>query len=173
MRLLPLLATMFILVSCGNNSSSGGGTPSAQAPSRTPGTTQAEEACVAGDSCETVIDDEARSVDLLDSVISVPVEITTADITIKSGQNSVTQGEHISCSTSVQSGEVYGYRVSGDTLDLMTGTGAYTYTRLNQGGQGLQGTWTWAGKGAEGMTLLRTLAVVGNDRVIFKTHCEF
>lgn len=173
MRLLPLFITLLLFVSCGKNGGSSSSTPAG------PGTTtgggaqleEVEETCAA-DSCTNTITADGSIVDLLDSIVDVPAQISASQITFTAAKASVAEGDRISCKTEVAAGEVYSYSISGQKLMLQTNAGQYTMTRLNEDGQGLIGTWMWKGTGPDGMHVIRTMGIVSNSRVILKTHCE-
>lgn len=187
MRLLPLLMTLLIFVSCGKNGGSRSAPPPVVGDS---GDAQLEEdACVAcsstnsgtssdtstgtssGTSTSTIIAD-GSSVDLLDSIIDVPVQVTSSSITFSATKMAVAEGDRISCKTEVAAGESYEYSLSGNKLIVQTANGQLEMTRLNEDGEGIIGTWMWKGKGDAGMHMIRTMSIVNNSRVIMKTHCE-
>lgn len=166
-RLLPLLITLMIVASCGKDSSSN---PNPGRSGQNGNTPQPEEACLTED-CATITTD-GSSTDLLDSLIDAPVEISASEIHFTVGKISVVKGDKITCKTEVRAGEVYQYALTGNNLQLQTGAGTYTMTRLNEGGTGILGTWMWKGKGEQGMHNIKTMSVVSNTRVILKNHCE-
>lgn len=171
MRLLPLLMTFLFLVSCGKN---GGSSSSPSAGPVAGGDAQLEESepTCSADSCTNTITVDGTTVDLLDSVIDVPAQISGTQIAFTAAKASVAEGDRISCKTEVAAGEVYSYSISGHKLMLQTNSGQYTMSRLNEDGDGLIGTWLWKGTGPDGMHVIRTMGVVSNSRVILKTHCE-
>lgn len=162
MRLLPIVLLLLALVSCGKG---GGGGSSEAVP-------QAQQCEVDGAivSCDSIYD--GLGVDILDASIDVPATVDSSSITFTESRSVKNQGRRIDCASSVSSGEVYHYTVSGNTLYLDTPAGNTTMTRVHGSG-GIVGTWKWSGI-VDGATFeTRLMTVVKNlNRVIIKTSCE-
>jgi hypothetical protein len=163
MRYLPFLfAMMFMSISCGKKSE----TNSSLAP---------ESTCQLGGmavACETIEGSDGLGVDLLDTIIDVPINLSNSEITFQESKLSADEGRRISCKTQVRNGEVYQYSLRGDQLFIQTESGSYTMTRNNDEKNGILGTWFWQGYVDQGTLLLRTMTFVSQSRVILKTHCE-
>lgn len=162
MKFASLLAILILSASCGKD---GGGGSSI---SKRPGVCELNGRSVA---CETIQGADGFGIDLLESMIDVPVQITDSDIRFMENREAHAQGRRIDCSTTVKSGEVYRYSVHGDTLVLSTDSGSYDMQRLNSG-QGLSGTWMWKGYINQGTHIIRQFSFLGNNRVIIRTNCE-
>lgn len=168
MRLAFLLSLLVLSVSCGQD---GGGGSSTNSTAAAP---QSEESCEFNGravACETIRGADGEGVDLLETMIDVPIKITDADIQFLADKTSSNQGRRISCATQVKNGEVYRFALRGNTLILMTGAGSYEMKRLT-GSEGLTGSWTWKGYVDQGTHMIRQMTFLGQNRVIMRTSCE-
>lgn len=190
MKLASLILILMLSVSCGNDSGSSGrsgggngngnGSVSGNGSVTEGGIT--EEAQASTDSalcnlngrevaCETMRGADGQGVDLLESMIDVPVKISGADIQFMADKTSTAQGRRISCDAKVKSGEIYRYALRGDTLILMTGEGSFEYNRLISG-TGLTGAWKWKGYVDDGAYMIRQITFLGENRVVIRHNCE-
>ena len=169
MKLASLIFIVMLSVSCGKDGGSGGGGGSKDSR------TNAESAlCNLNGrevACESMRGADGQGVDLLESMIDVPVKISGADIQFMADKTSTAQGRRIACNIKVKSGEVYRYALRGDSLILMTGEGSYEYKRLNSG-TGLSGAWKWQGYVDDGAHMLRQITFLGENRVVIRYNCE-
>lgn len=162
MRLVTLLAILTLAASCGKD---GGGGSSSSARD---GGCNLDGRSVA---CESIRGADGLGVDLLESMIEVPVQISGSDITFMSNKAATAEGRRISCPTSVKSGESYRYSLRGGELNLSTDSGNYSYRRLSSG-EGLSGTWSWKGYRDQGVHVIKTITFLGQSSVIIRTSCE-
>lgn len=162
MRLVSLLAILMIAASCGKD----GGSSSSSTKSR--GVCDLNGRAVA---CESIQGADGQGIDLLESVIDVPVKIENADITFLADKSAMATGRRINCSTSVKNGEVYRFALRGERLLVMTGSGSYEMNRLSEG-SGLTGAWVWKGYIDQGTHVIRNMTFIGNSRVVMRTQCE-
>lgn len=166
MRLASLMFLLVLSVSCGKDG--GGGSSKSLSATAESDSCNLNGRAVA---CESIRGADGEGVDLLESMIDVPVKITDADIQFLADKTSSNQGRRISCETKVKNGEVYRFALRGDKLVLMTGAGSYEMKRLNSG-SGLTGAWMWKGYVEEGTHMIRQITFLGNSRVIMRTSCE-
>lgn len=162
MRLVSLLTILILSASCGQDGGSGSSSSSRRGLCDLNGSTVA---------CESIRGADGQGVDLLESVIDVPVKIENADITFQADKSAVSTGRRINCKTSVKNGEVYRFALRGEKLLLMTGEGSFEMTRLSDG-EGISGAWVWNGYIEEGTHVIRNMTFIGNNRVIMRTSCE-
>jgi hypothetical protein len=162
MKFASLLVIMLLAASCGKESSSG------SASSKQAGRCDLNGRSVA---CESIRGADGLGIDLLESMIDVPVQVSNSEIVFQEDKDAVSQGRRIECRTTVKNGEIYRYTLRGNALHLSTDTGTYEMERLNSG-DGLLGTWKWNGYVDEGTHVIRQLSFLGNSRVIIRTSCE-
>lgn len=164
MRLLPLIFILSLVAACGKQS-----TTSSSSRQNQEDTCQLNGQAV---ECESIRGADGLGVDLLDTVIDVPVEISNSEITFLAPKSSFAEGRRISCKTQVQSGEVYRYSLEGNTLRLQTDGGSFNMKKLNDEKNGISGTWAWKGYVDQGTHVIKTISFIGTNRAILKTHCE-
>jgi hypothetical protein len=121
--------------------------------------------------CESIHGTDGLGVDLLESMIDVPIQITNSEITFMADKASSSQGRRITCKTAVKSGEIYRFALRGNTLVLMTPGGSYSMARLTSG-EGLIGTWAWKGYVDQGTHVIRQVTFLSKTRMIMRTTCE-
>jgi hypothetical protein len=162
MRLIFLLTSLHLFVSCGQDITG--------SSSRTPkdGYCDLNGTRVA---CETIQEGDGEGVDLLESVIEVPVKIDNSDITFLADKTDISVGRRINCKSSVKNGEVYRFALRDGKLLLMTGSGSYEMERLSDG-EDINGAWMWRGYVDEGTHLIRSMTIVNNRLAILRTTCE-
>lgn len=163
MRLVSLFAILMIAASCGKD---GGGSSSSTTTKS--GVCDLNGRAVA---CESIQGADGQGIDLLESVIDVPVKIENADITFLADKSAMATGRRINCSTSVKNGETYRFALRGERLLVMTGEGSYEMSRLSEG-SGLSGAWVWKGYVDRGTHVIRNMTFIGNSRVVMRTQCE-
>jgi hypothetical protein len=121
--------------------------------------------------CANLKGSDGEGIDLLESLIDVPVKVQNSEITFLIDKSSFSTGRRISCETKVRKGEVYRYSLRGDRLLLETSEGSYEMVRLSDG-DGLNSSWMWKGYVDEGTHLLRKLTIINNERALLRTYCE-
>lgn len=163
MKFASLLVILLLSASCGKD-----GASSSSSTSRGAGQCNLNGRSVA---CESIRGADGLGIDLLESMIDVPVQVTSSEIMFQEEKVALTQGRRIECRTAVKKGEVYRYTLRGDALLVSTETGSYEMERTNSG-DGLIGTWKWNGYIDEGTHVIRQLSFLGNSRVIIRTSCE-
>lgn len=161
MKLVSLLAILILSVSCGKD---GGGSSS----SSKRGICELNGRAV---QCEQINGADGLGVDLLETMVDVPVVIDGSEIRFTQDKTATSQGRRISCQTSVKNGEVYRFALRGDRLLIMTASGSYEMDKLSDG-EGLIGTWKWKGYVDQGTHLIRQMSFLSNSRVILRTSCE-
>lgn len=159
MRGLTFLVLSFLLVACGKSGSGGGSRQEEQA-----------QCMVNGEAvnCDTIND--GASVDLLETMIDVPVSLSEDTLTFLADKKVASQGNRISCDTKVRNGEIYRLIHNGRSLEVMTSNGSYVMEK-NDDGDALLGSWRWQGREANGAFIIKTMFLFSN-RAILKTHCE-
>lgn len=162
MKFASLLVILLLSASCGKEGTSS--SPS----SRAAGRCDLNGRSVA---CESIRGADGLGIDLLESMIDVPVQVTSSEIMFQEEKVALTQGRRIECRTAVKKGEVYRYTLRGDALHVSTESGSFEMERTNSG-DGLIGTWKWNGYVDEGTHVIRQLSFLGNSRVIIRTSCE-
>lgn len=165
MRLVSLFALLMLSVSCGQD---GGGSSSSKVAQREDASCELNGRSVA---CGSIRGADGEGVDLLESLVDVPVRISNSDIQFLADKTSTAQGRRISCNTQVKNGELYRFALRGDKLIIMTNNGTYEMRRSNGGGD-LTGSWVWDGYVDEGTHMIRYMTFIGNNRVIMRTTCE-
>lgn len=159
MRGPALLVLSLLLVACGKSGSSGS-------------TPQAEQAQCMVDgqavSCDSM--NAGASVDLLETMIDVPVTLSEDTLTFLADKNVASQGARITCNTRVRNGETYRLIHNGRSLEVMTSTGSYVMEKNDEGSE-LTGSWKWEGRIDDGTFVIKTMFLFPN-RAILKTHCE-
>ncbi|HLW57743.1 MAG TPA: hypothetical protein VKY27_10180 [Bacteriovoracaceae bacterium] len=121
--------------------------------------------------CSTLQEADGQGVDVLDTLIDVPAQVGNGVITFTQSAISRDQGRRISCVTQVENGDTYKYTLQGSTLIVDTDQGRFEYKRFS-GGPGVKGSWMWKGYIGTGTLNVKTLTVIGNNRVILRDHCE-
>lgn len=162
MRLVSLLAILILSASCGQDSGGGSGSSGRRGICDLNGREVA---------CESIQGADGQGIDLLESVIDVPVKIENADITFLADKSAISTGRRINCKTSVKNGEVYRFALRGERLLVMTASGSYEMERISDG-NGLTGAWMWKGYVDQGTHVIRNMTFLGNNRVIMRTQCE-
>lgn len=161
MRLFPVIALLSLLASCGQDSK--------DASSKVQrGLCDLNGASV---ECSAIEGADGEGIDLLNSIIDVPVRIQDSDITFLADKTASSAGRRITCKASVRNGEVYRFALRGEKLLLMTEQGSFEYSRISDG-EGLAGAWTWNGFVDQGMHLIKNITFIENNRVIIRHHCE-
>lgn len=122
-------------------------------------------------SCDSLEGADGYGVDLLESMIDVPVSINNSIITFLEDKQSFSQGRRITCETSVRSGEVYRLSDKGDHLLVMTSKGNYKMKRVS-GENGLYGAWAWKGYIDRGTHVIKNLTILDDNRVVMRSSCE-
>ncbi len=161
MRLFSLLAILILSASCGKD---GGGSSSAKDKSICSLNGRSVQ-------CESIRGADGLGIDLLESMIDVPVKIQDSDMTFLADKAATSTGRRITCKTAVKNGEVYRIALRGSKLLVMTGEGSFEMERLNDGA-GISGAWAWKGYVDEGTHLIRQMTILNNNRVIMRTNCE-
>ncbi len=162
MRLFSLFVILILSASCGKD----GGGSSSSAKDR--GICSLNGRSVA---CETIRGADGQGIDLLESMIDVPVKMQDAEMTFLADKAATATGRRITCKTSVKNGEVYRLALRGSKLLVMTGEGSFEMERLNDG-EGINGAWAWKGYIDEGTHLIRQMTILNSNRVIMRTNCE-
>ena len=162
MRLVSLFAILTLLAACGKESGGGGSSASSGGGCNLNGRAVA---------CESIRGADGQGVDLLESMVDAPIQVTDSSITFLADKSSSEQGRRISCPTSVRNGEVYSYALRGDVLLLTTATEQIEMHRLNDS-TGLMGAWAWKGYVDDGTHMIRQMSFLSDKRVIMRTSCE-
>lgn len=163
MKLVSLLAVLILTIACGKDGGSGGSSIGEK-----DGGCSLNGRAVA---CETIQGADGLGVDLLETMIDVPVKITDSEISFQSDKSSTEQGRRISCKTAVKNGEIYRIALRGNRLLVMTGNGTFEMDRLTDGSS-LLGTWAWKGYEDNGAHIIRQMSFLSESRVIMRTNCE-
>lgn len=121
--------------------------------------------------CQSIVGADGLGIDLLESMIDVPVKVQDTDVTFLADKTAISTGRRITCKTSVKNGEIYRIALRGDKLLVMTGDGSLEMERLNEG-TGLNGTWVWKGYVDEGTHIFRQMTFLSTNRVILRNNCE-
>lgn len=159
MRFLLTIILLSAVVACGKGGSGGSG-------SSDPDAQQCEVNGVVV-SCDSIYD--GLGVDVLNAKIDVPATIDSTSITFTQSRNVKSEGRRISCTASVNAGDVYRYSINGSTLYLDTPSGNIRMTRVH--GSGIMGMWRSTGI-VDGATFQEKLLTVAKNRVILQTNCE-
>lgn len=168
MKLASLIFILMLSVSCGKDGGSGGSGSNDSRASTGSALCNLNGREVA---CESIRGADGQGVDLLESMIDVPVKISGTDIQFLADKTSSAQGRRIACVAKVKAGEIYRYALRGDSLVLMTSEGSFEYKRLNSG-TGLNGAWKWKGYENDGTHVLRQITFLGESRVVIRYNCE-
>lgn len=170
MRPIFVFSFLLILAACGKES---GGRGKSTDGTGTTTTTSVDGCKLNGRSvaCESIRGADGLGVDLLESMVDVPIQVTDTSITFMSDKTSNSQGRRIDCPTMVKEGETISYEVQGDSLHITTSDGKFTYQRLNAS-EGLTGSWMWKGYEGIGQHIIRQLSFLSKTRVIMRTSCE-
>jgi hypothetical protein len=163
MRLVSFFFILILSASCGQDNSGGGSSASSRR-----GLCDLNGSSV---ECETIRGADGEGIDLLESVIEVPVKIENSDITFQADRSASEAGRRINCKTAVKNGEVYRFALRGEKLLMMTGDGSFEMNRLSDG-EGLTGTWIWKGYVDQGTHIIRNMTFLSSNRVIMRTTCE-
>lgn len=121
--------------------------------------------------CSTLQEADGQGVDVLDTLIDVTAQVGNGVITFTQSAVSRDLGRRINCVTQVESGDTYKYQLEGSSLFVDTDNGRFEYKRFS-GGPGVKGSWMWKGYIDRGTLNVKTLTVIGNNRVILRDHCE-
>ncbi|WPU67137.1 hypothetical protein [Peredibacter starrii] len=165
MKFASLLVLLALTAACGKE---GGGSGRSSVAAGQPGVCNLNGRSVA---CESIRGADGLGIDLLETMVDAPIQVTDSEIQFLGDKESLTQGRRIECRTNVKSGETYRYTLRGQRLLIDTESGSYEMTRLNSG-EGLIGTWVWKGYVDGGTHIIRQFSFLGNDRVIIRTNCE-
>lgn len=164
MKLVSLFLALAFVSACGKV---GGGSSSSDGK-------QAQDSCSLDGravSCQSIEGSDGLGIDLLDSMIDVPAKIQESEITFLADKSAASTGRRINCRLGVKNGETYRYALRGNSLMLMTPEGTMNMERLSSG-EGLSGSWSWKGYIDQGTHVLRTMTIVGGNRVIMRKSCE-
>lgn len=162
MKLVSLLAILILSVSCGKDGGGSAGSSSKH------GVCELNGRAI---QCEQINGADGLGVDLLETMVDVPVTIDGSEIKFTQDKTATSQGRRINCQTSVKNGEVYRFAQRGDSLLIMTASGSYEMTKLSDGA-GLLGTWMWKGYVDSGTHIIKQMSFLSNTRVILRTSCE-
>lgn len=163
MRPIFVFSFLLLLAACGNDIGGGGS-----------GKSSSSDGCnLNGRSvnCESIRGADGQGVDLLESMIDVPIQVTDSSITFMADKTSNSQGRRIDCVSAVKEGETVSYAVQGDNLIITSNSGKFTYKRLNSS-RGLMGSWMWKGYEGIGQHIIRQFTFLSDKRVIMRTSCE-
>lgn len=166
MKLVFLFLILAFAAACGN--SGGGSSGDTSSTKGDDGMCSLNGRAVA---CQSIEGSDGLGIDLLDSMVDVPVKIQDSEITFLADKADAKSGRRINCRVAVKNGETYRYALRGDRLMLMTAEGSYEMERLSSG-DGLAGSWSWKGYIDQGTHILKTLTVIGSNRIIMRTSCE-
>lgn len=161
MRLFFLFVTLILIASCGQD---GGGSSS----NKSRGICSLNGRSV---QCETIRGADGQGIDLLESMIDVPIQMQDTEMTFLADKTATSTGRRITCKTAVKKGEVYRFALRGAKLLLMTPEGSFEMDRLNDGSE-INGAWAWKGYTDEGTHLIRQMTILNSNRVIMRTNCE-
>jgi hypothetical protein len=167
MKIVSLLFILILSASCGQGGGGGSSSSSPRAQNQ-------DESCnfegreVA---CANIEGTDGEGVDLLETMIDVPVQMSGSEMTFMADKTATSQGRRLSCKASVKNGEIYRYALRGDTLIVMSSEGTYEMERMTDGST-INSTWSWHGYEEAGTRIARQLTIVDSNRVIMRKTCE-
>lgn len=163
MRLISLFFILILSAACGKESSTGGlGGGSDKGLCNLNGTTV---------SCGTMKTADGEGIDLLESLVDVPVRIQNSEIVFQGERANKNLGRRIECGITIKSGDSFKYVLNGNRLLITEGGSSYEMQRLNEGST-LNGTWVWKGYVDNGTHMIRQMTILENNRAILKYSCE-
>jgi hypothetical protein len=121
--------------------------------------------------CKSLEIADGLGIDILESMIEVPVIMSNSEITFLEDKKNQSTGRRITCATSVKNGEVYKLIPRGENLLVMTSLGSYEMKRLSEG-EGILGAWVWNGYVDQGTHVIKNMTILDFDRVVLRTTCE-
>lgn len=167
MKALSLLLLISI-VGCGKETTSSSNKSSAKQEE------QSKENCLLNHKwvkCSSLQEADGQGVDVLDTLIDVSAEVGNGTIRFTQPAVSRDQGRRITCITQVETNDTLRYLLQGDTLIVDANDARYEYHRFS-GGPGVKGSWMWKGYKDRGTLNVKTMTIIGNNRVILRDHCE-
>lgn len=167
MRFVPLVSVLLFSIACGKEPQKIN-TPEVVAK---PGDKETCELNGEYVSCKSLEGADGYGVDLLESMIDVPVTINNSIMTFLEDKQSFSKGRRITCETNVRSGEVYKLSNKGSHLLVMTTNGSYKMKRISDG-EGFFGAWVWKGYVDRGTHIIKNMTILDDSRVAMRTSCE-
>jgi hypothetical protein len=163
MKIVFMMMFIFVLASCGKDSGgSGSSTPSTES-------TRGRQTELTRNG---YVDTSSRGeTDLLNVTLNAGININGDRITFDRGVQAMDRGSRLSCSFSVQSGEMWTFSITGESLRLTLSSGKILNMRKLSGPENsILGNWLWQGS-EDGMRLFRRLSILEN-RMIINQDCE-
>jgi hypothetical protein len=162
MRFFLLIAITLSFSSCGKN-------PSAFK------TENNERSCVVNldtNRCDPIQGNEGSGIEILETVLEVPINIQGEEITFLAGKNAIVVGKKLKCEINISKGEIHRFELRGDKLLILSPQGSFEFENQSEG-EGLGGHWVWKGYVDNGILEIRQLYFVGKNRLILRKTCEF
>lgn len=121
--------------------------------------------------CDPIQNGETTGVEILESVVDVPIKLKNQEIIFLSDKNSFAVGQKINCSISVKNEQIYRFTLKEDKLFIISSEGSFEFDKLS-GGNDIYGQWVWRGRSNEGILELRQLSFLDNSKLIIRKTCE-
>lgn len=162
MKLVFMTMFIFVLISCGKDS--GNGAPSSKSESSRGRETELTR--------NGYVDTNSRGeTDLLNVTVSDSINLQGDRIIFGSGIQAIDRGTRLSCSLSIQAGEIWTFAFVAEKLKLTLSNGKILNLRkLNGPVNSVLGNWIWQGN-EDGMKILRRFSIL-NNRIIINQDCE-
>lgn len=162
MKLIFMTMFIFVLISCGKDSGNGG--PSSKSDSSIERETELTR--------NGYVDTNSRGeTDLLNVTVSEAINLEGDRIIFGRGVQAMDRGSRLSCSLSVQAGEIWTFALVAEELKLTLSNGKIlNLKKLNGPANSVLGNWIWQGN-EDGMKLFRRFSFL-NNRIIINQDCE-
>ncbi len=122
--------------------------------------------------CDPIQGNESSGIEILETVLDVPINIQADEITFLSEKKSIVVGKKMNCEINVTKGEIHRFEIKSGKLAILSPQGASIFENQSEG-ENLSGHWVWRGYLDNGVLEIRQLFFVGTKRLILRKTCEF
>ena len=137
--------------------------------------TRSEKPCVVNlitNRCDPIQGNEGSGIEILETVLEVPINIQGQEISFLSDKSAVAVGKKMTCEINISKEELHRFALRGDKLLILSPQGSFEFENQSEG-EGLGGHWVWKGYVDNGILEIRQLYFVGKNRLILRKTCEF
>lgn len=121
--------------------------------------------------CDPIQGNETSGVEILETVIEVPIKIQGEEIIFLENKSSFVIGKKINCELNVSKGEVYRFSINGNKLLIISQLGSNEFENQTAG-ENLVGHWVSKAYLDNGVLEIMQLYFLGKNKLILRKTCE-
>ncbi len=121
--------------------------------------------------CDPIQGNENAGIEMLETVLDVPINIQGEEITFLAEKNAIVVGKKLKCAINVSKGEIHRFEFRGNKLLILSPEESNEFENQIEG-EGLAGHWVWKGYLDNKVLEIRQLYFVGKNRLILRKTCE-